>query len=59
MEAFLKENGIDKLSLRMEAHDRAKERWRNWAMGISSAVAVALILFLAKLTWMYQAARLP
>jgi hypothetical protein len=53
------DHGIAVLSSRMEAHDKAKDRWRNWVMGIASTIAVALILFLARLTWMYQSARLP
>lgn len=53
------DHGIEKLTMRMEAHDKAKDRWRNWAMGIASTIAVALILFLARITWVTQAAKLP
>ncbi len=53
------DHGIAVLSMRMEAHDKAKDRWRNWAMGIAASIAVALIIFLARVTWMMQSARLP
>jgi hypothetical protein len=53
------DHGIEKLTTRMEAHDKAKDRWRNWVMGIASTIAVALIIFLARVTWMYQSAKLP
>ncbi|HZE50662.1 MAG TPA: hypothetical protein VE074_13925 [Jatrophihabitantaceae bacterium] len=51
--------GIATLTTRMEAHDKAKDRWRAMVMTVASGVALALILFLAKVTWMMQSAKLP
>lgn len=53
------DHGIATLTMRMEAHDKSKDRWRNWVMTIASGLALALILFLARVTWMIQSAKLP
>lgn len=47
------------LAERVTEAAKSRDRWKNWFLGIASAVAVALILFLATIAWHVQSARLP
>jgi hypothetical protein len=38
---------------------KSRDRWKNWWLGISSTLAVSLIIALVTIAWRVQSARLP